>query len=290
MLNSTILEVAIGMAFVYLLLSLFCTAIREAIAGLLKSRAKNLEKGIESLFTEGLKTLATKDSSGKDVPPLTLTDAIYQHGLVQSLYRSGSGIAKDIQSGKIDLKPSYIPASTFASALFDIVFPVDLTATPPGPPKGMDAMLAKLKELPEGKGKQAITTLVVQAEGDIKKTREAFEKWYDDGMDRAAGWYKKNTQAYLFIIGLFAAIFLNVDSISVATKLWTTPALRTYAVGVADQYAKKHPLRAEPKSSTPSVTTSPTAGTAPDSGKTDDCSLQAPPSQGASGGQQTGSE
>ena len=42
MFNSTTLEVAVGMAFIYLLLSLFCTAINEAIAGILGSRAKNL--------------------------------------------------------------------------------------------------------------------------------------------------------------------------------------------------------------------------------------------------------
>src|SRR5258707_1136311 len=88
MLNSTTLEVAIGMAFIYLLLSLFCTAINEAIAGFLGSRAKNLEKGIKSLFTDGLKTAATKDANGVLVQGVTLAEAIYDHGLIQSLYRS----------------------------------------------------------------------------------------------------------------------------------------------------------------------------------------------------------
>jgi hypothetical protein len=43
-----ILEVAIGLSFVYLLLSLICTTLNETIAGLTGRRADLLEKGISS--------------------------------------------------------------------------------------------------------------------------------------------------------------------------------------------------------------------------------------------------
>ena len=121
MFNSTTLEVAIGMAFIYLLLSLFCTAINEAFAGLLGARAKNLEKGIKSLFTDGLKTVADSKSGTAAV---TLTEAIYDHGLVQGLYRStvAEGARKWYVRVGSNL-PSYIPSRVFASALFDILFP-----------------------------------------------------------------------------------------------------------------------------------------------------------------------
>jgi hypothetical protein len=39
--------------FVYLLLSPICTAILEVIAALFSLRAKNLEAGIRSLFSDG---------------------------------------------------------------------------------------------------------------------------------------------------------------------------------------------------------------------------------------------
>lgn len=252
MFNSTVLEVAIGMAFVYLLLSLFCSAVNEVIASILHSRAKNLEQGINSLFTEGLKTEEVKGD--KPAPALTLSDAIYQHGLVQSLYRSGAGIAQNVLAKDIKTLPSYIPSRTFASALLDIVFPGD-KANPTGLPADLPAMLTKLKSLPEGKGKEAITTLVVQAQGDIDKTRAAFEEWYDDGMDRAAGWYKRQTQFTLFFIGLTAALLINVDSISVATKLWASPALRTYAIAAATDYEKAHATADASSTSTPPAST-----------------------------------
>src|SRR5712671_1210387 len=45
-----ILEVAIGLSFVYLLLALICTTLNETIAGLTARRAGILEKGISSLL------------------------------------------------------------------------------------------------------------------------------------------------------------------------------------------------------------------------------------------------
>src|SRR6266567_2463380 len=241
MFNSTTLEVAIGMAFVYLLLSLFCTAINEGIAGIFASRAKNLEKGIRSLFTEGLKIEEVKVDDVIAKKAVTLADAIYNHGLIQSLYRSGKGeLEKEARS-----LPSYIPSRVFASALLDVVFPDDKT-NPAGLPTTLEGMIAKLKLLPESKGKEAMMTLVIQANGDIDATREAFEQWYDDGMDRAAGWYKRKTQLVLFILGLGIAVSLNVDSIAVGRSLWTSPALRSYAIAAAENYAKQHPIGAEP--------------------------------------------
>jgi hypothetical protein len=265
MLNSTTLEVAIGMALVYLTLSLFCTAINEAIAGILGSRAKNLEKGIRSLFTEGKVTITRDIASGgaapgsTDAQPATgsaaaaavtktvgLVDAIYQHGLVQSLYKSGAGIGDTIAR---DLKnlPSYIPSRTFSSALFDILFPKLLVsaaaATDPSTLQAtqtavLQHMAGGLDKISDGPAKEAIATLVKQADGDIDKTRKAFELWYNDGMDRAAGWYKRKTQLVLFFIGLILAVALNVDSIRVAEALWNTPAVRSYAVAAADAFVK----------------------------------------------------
>lgn len=237
MFNSTTLEVAIGLALIYLLLSLFCTAINEAIAGFLGSRARNLEKGIQSLFTEGKANQVNTD--GATNKALSLADAIYNHGLIQSLYRSGSG---SVAERDVKNLPSYIPSRVFASALLDIVFP-DNKANPTGLPKTLSEMLDKLKLLPESKGKDAIMTLVLQANGDIVKTRQAFEHWFDDGMDRAAGWYKRKTQFVLFCLGFIIACTLNVDSITVGSTLWATPALRSYSIAVAEKDAKEHSLQ-----------------------------------------------
>ncbi len=242
MFNSTALEVAIGVALVYLLLSLFCTAVNEVIASIMKSRARNLERGIKSLFTEGNLTAA-----------LSLTDAVYRHGLIQSLYRSDGGTAATTPSQDIKNPPAYIPSRTFASALYSILFPAldnplptaGGSPTPADTKTHLDAMLAAINALPtQSPGREAIRTLVKEADGDVQKTRLAFEHWYDDGMDRAAGWYKKRTQRALFLIGLVGAVILNVNTIVVVRNLWSNPTMRSFAVGYADKVSTDTAIKA----------------------------------------------
>jgi len=251
MLNSTTLEVAVGMALVYLVLSLFCTAINEAIAGFLGSRAKNLEKGIKSLFTDGLKSAEVAKADGGIVPAVTLAQAIYNHGLIQSLYRSTENEKAGQWLSKFrSTLPSYIPAAIFTSALFDVIFPplnaplaaASGQATPEQTALALQqanltAMVKGVEALPDSAGKQAILTLVRQAGGDIAKTRQTVENWYNAGMDRAAGWYKRKTQTVLFVLGLIVAIGMNVDSVKLGQALWISPAIRSYTVATAEQYA-----------------------------------------------------
>jgi hypothetical protein len=52
MLGSQVLEVAIGLVLMYLLLSLICSSIREAIEAGQKARALDLERGIRELFQD----------------------------------------------------------------------------------------------------------------------------------------------------------------------------------------------------------------------------------------------
>ena len=99
MFNSQILDVAIGMIFVYLLLSLMCSAANEIIESLLKKRAKHLEEGLRELLQNQ-----------------ELIAKVYNHSLVNGLF--GGKYAP--KSRKL---PSYIPSENFALALMDLVLP-----------------------------------------------------------------------------------------------------------------------------------------------------------------------
>ena len=50
MFNSSVLDVAIGLIFVYLLLGLMCTTVNEWLAQLFKTRAATLKEGIRRLL------------------------------------------------------------------------------------------------------------------------------------------------------------------------------------------------------------------------------------------------
>ena len=107
--GSAVLEVVIGIAFVYALVSTLCTAVREGIDAWLKTRAAYLEHGIRQLLD---------DAQGKG-----LAAALYGHPLIASLYQGQYEAGQKSSASTFARgrgKPSYIPARNFAAALLDI--------------------------------------------------------------------------------------------------------------------------------------------------------------------------
>ena len=76
-----------------------------------------------------------------------------------------------------------------------------------------------------------------KGEAAVAKVRKEFESWFNDSMDRLSGTYKRKAQLTSFIIGVVLAIFMNVDSINLATSLWREPTLRQAIVAQAQDYA-----------------------------------------------------
>ena len=72
MLGSKILEVAIGVIFLFLLVSMICSAIREGIEAWLKTRAAFLEQGIRELL--------------HDRHAVGIARSVYTHPLIYGLY------------------------------------------------------------------------------------------------------------------------------------------------------------------------------------------------------------
>lgn len=234
MFGSQVIDVAIGMVFVYLLLSLVCSAANELIETILKDRAKKLEEGIRSLLNN--EELANK---------------VYNHTLVSALYTKTKG------------KPSYIPSRTFALALLNVVAP-DATKTGSGADP-VQAVRDAVSNLPANHAaapiKDALLALIDEAQGDINKLRLNIQNWYDGAMDRVSGWYKRRVHVIIVILGLLVTIGLNVDSIAIFKALANDKAMRESLVVAADAYAKANALPSP--SPTPSPSPSPGPSPAP---------------------------
>jgi hypothetical protein len=71
-----------------------------------------------------------------------------------------------------------------------------------------------------------LNALVVRAGGDAATFVKSVEDWYDDGMDRVSGWYKRRVQIALFVIGCVLAVLFNIDSIRLYDGLMCNQALR----------------------------------------------------------------
>ncbi|HLL52241.1 MAG TPA: hypothetical protein VK447_01760 [Myxococcaceae bacterium] len=228
MFGSGILEVAIGLLLVYLLLSLICSAVREGVEAWMKTRSVHLERGIRELL---------HDLDGKG-----LAQALYNHPLVFSLYQGGYDPSRiDPESGEMKSGkglPSYIPARNFALALMDIVAR-GMSATDPtaasatSQPITLDALRASVAGIGNPRVQRALLVAIDMANGNLARAQKNIETWFDSGMDRVSGWYKRRTQYILFFIGLFITIVANANTIVIAQYLARNDLLRESVVAQA---------------------------------------------------------
>ncbi|HEV2125030.1 MAG TPA: hypothetical protein VGW38_19960 [Chloroflexota bacterium] len=193
---TAVLEVILGIAFLFAILSLVASAVNELIAAAFGLRARTLKKGISNLLASP-----------------TEAQALYEHPLIQSLYRSGR-------------RPSYIPRDKFALALLDAKVKPAVNAVG----EGLAQVGKTIEELPPGQVKDTLDLLWRDAGNSVERFRRNVEGWFDDSMERVSGWYRRQTQAILLAVALFTAVGLNVNAITVTQRLWSDGPLRSAVI------------------------------------------------------------
>ena len=196
-----VLEVVLGLSFLFAVLSMVASGANEFIAAALKLRARTLERGVVNLLTNPADT-----------------EALYLHPLIQSLYRG-------------DRRPSYIPREKFALALLDMKVKPAIDAVG----EQLSAIPAAIGELPPGQVRDTLDLLWRDARADIDRFRRNVEGWFDDAMERVSGWYRRLAQAILLALGVVLAVGLNVNAVTVAQRLWTDAPLRAAVVDQVQQ-------------------------------------------------------
>jgi len=280
MLGSSVLEVAIGVVFVYLLLSLICTALNEGISSLLNKRGKNLFEGVKNLLND---------------PEFTgLAQQVYHHGLVDGISQNSSD--PDMKTRL----PSYMHANNFSLALLDILGArgAIVSAKPKAAgesvasdvlnaakeaatlaaknPKNLSLInkagetleqalsvgrtlaaqctdqlanfQAGVNALPDGHSKESLLVLIdktrrdaLKAEHQAEAYRKNIEQWYNDAMDRVGGWYKRWTQKILLVLAFVVVFATNADTLMLAERLTMDGAVRASLVSAAQDAAKLPP-------------------------------------------------
>ncbi|MBO9367388.1 MAG: hypothetical protein J7555_01405 [Chloroflexi bacterium] len=211
-----ILEVAIGLVFAWLVLSIGTMQVQEWISALLSLRARFLEQQL-------LNMLGSKD----------LVERFYTHPLIRSISPPGK------KPGEVR-RPSYIPAQRFAAALLKILS----EGQPSSGASGLDIRegLRNLRQTSPAVAavlEQKLPNLEASLErGELNLTiwRAELEEWFNDAMDRLSGAYKRCAQLWSLFIGLGLALLFNVDTVAIARQLWREPTLRQV---IAQQAASK---------------------------------------------------
>jgi hypothetical protein len=199
MFNSVILDVAMGLIFAFLMISLVTSAVTETIASALSWRANTLLQGVKDLLND-------PQFSG-------LALSIYNHAAVNA---RSSGTAHS--ATELSAKPSYIDPKQFALAL------IDVAGLAPG--SNVAALQAQINTaVPDPQLNGMLNGIVARAGGNINRIRDDIAAWFDTGMDRIAGVYKRKTQLWAFFIGLALAIVLNVDTVKISQALWNQPMI-----------------------------------------------------------------
>jgi len=62
---------------------------------------------------------------------------------------------------------------------------------------------------------------------EIENFHTALATWFDVGMDRVSGSYKRQSQRWCFVIALVIAVTFNIDSFNLFKTLWQHPVLVT---------------------------------------------------------------
>ena len=196
MFNSTILDVLVGLIFVFLIVSLVVSAFTEALASFLNLRSSTLLTGVKALLNDPDGVGIAKD--------------LYNHALINPRDAGGGQDISQMQS-----KPAYIDPMQFANAM------IELNGLVAGTPADIRTAISGSKLSPQTK--QLLSGMVDRAQTDVGRLRHELAHWFDSAMDRVSGVYKRMTQLIGFLAAFALAAVLNIDTIAVAKALWVQP-------------------------------------------------------------------
>jgi hypothetical protein len=275
------IDLAIGLGFIFFLLSTLAATIQEFIAAILGLRARTLEQGLRSLLEDS-------EKGWKYV------DEFYEHDLIRSLYRTPPPEVLKAADEKANANPKPRPVeaptrSHAPSVSDDARTAGDETRREVASDLGKNAStqsrgwfkrglaffkrtggpsylsprsfaLVVLDNLaPDENGKtnfdegnrvldelpadlrKRLKPLLAGPQRDVETLRTNLEAWYDDTMARVSGWYKRKTQIILIVIGLALVPAINANAIKMGERMWKDDTVRAAVVAQAQAIASPAP-------------------------------------------------
>ena len=195
MFEHPILDVGLGLVFFYVILSLVASAVQEWIASLFALRSKNLKSGIKTMIGE------------------EYADKLYAHPLIKNL-------------AKEHKLPSYIAPETLSAVLLEVVakeggnksFLAHTTDE-------LHGLVDKIDE--KHPLKDILVALLDKGDAAASALKERLSGWFDEGMARISGWYKRTAKVWIFVVATVVTVSTNASTIHIAEELWRNDALRT---------------------------------------------------------------
>ncbi len=230
------IDVAAGLVFVYLFMSVLATIGREALEAFLRTRALFLEQGLVELLC--VRTPVGK-SKTKTAVDYSMLQNFYEHPLIMSLYRGQYTVPPKRKPMSGLTLPSYIPSGHFAYAVLDLL--AEAGGQTSAGNLDLNDIVAGANTIDNKKLGKMAQFAVNNAGGDLDKARAFIESWFNATMDRVSGIYRRDTQTILFWISLVFCVVLNVNTVVIADNLYRSPSLRKTLEVQAEAYYNSKP-------------------------------------------------
>jgi len=274
MFGSDVLEVVIGLVLVYFIVSLVCSAANEWVARIFAMRAKTLEAGILTLLS-GDEPLKNHIYNHPLVKGLSRKGWWERQAEKRADKVAKVPILKKAPPAKPSPGPSNMSARRFALVLFDTLMeaggrpavPSSSRSTASDDEAGAGDIdeqgKSRALQLAAGKVMESLANGIdkLAANDEVKKTlrallqsaesqvdrwdsalaafRGSVERWFDDGMDRVTGWYKRKAQLIILVLAAIICLGLNVDTFAIANGLAQDSTLRASVVAAAEARAQR---------------------------------------------------
>lgn len=225
MFGTFIVELVVGLCFLFAVLGIVTSSVTEAALSMLKVRANHLQ---EWLVQWGHQMQAGAD---KDQAPSFALQPLLDHPIVASQDRKGG-------------RPSYLaPGAMAAAMLQSLAFPFGKSCLEQSLKDAEQALRLHIDSLNGRNLKAALHTLLDQAaikSADGTQLSAALQQetaeWLESSMGRIEGWTKRHAKKFSLAAAAVICLGFNVDALQVMRVLSSDTALRTELAGKAVNY------------------------------------------------------
>jgi hypothetical protein len=200
----TILGILIGLIFALLLFSMLSSTLLELIDALFSLRGRHLRNTLEHM-------LGSDDAQ-----------RLFQHPIFKQLCYAASN--RQRLSG--NSLPGWINKETFGAIVMDMLKADDRAK-----------LEAEVEKMEATDLRRLLQFLMRQTSGGtLGDFQQKIEYWFEEIMQRATDWYRRNTRWWLFWIGIVMAGLFNADVIQIYRSLSVNAVARERLVDIAETF------------------------------------------------------
>lgn len=208
MFSSQIIDVAIGLALMYMFQSILVSGLNEFIVSAFSYRGKVLQRFLN----------------------LALRDKDQNNNLFKKIY--GSPYLLNLT--KIGRIPSEITSRNFADATVEMINRGDFSSA-----SISEKIKHNIQQLPESNFKDILASKIEETHGDVEAFKKSIEDWYNDYMAKVSRWYKSRMNYFILAFSFFITVAMNVDSFRVMNELWKNEKLRESVVNLSEEITRQ---------------------------------------------------